>query len=350
MTTKAQRLNAEQFLRFNEHVLGLVRTRVPLDHGLRRMAKEIRRGRLQNFVASVADDLESGHQLSEALEKFRPHVSDYYVTLVRAGEAGGSLAEIFHHIVTETRRQIEHRRAIWTALTYPAAVFLFAIAIVSLMLAFLVPRFKEIFDELGAAMPTATLLLVGLAQTFADHFVAIAVAFAIVVLVVAFILASRLGRPVRDALALNLPLVAPLAYNDIMISLCRCLGFLLERKVVMADALALTQSVLRNTIARRFVGEVREGIVRGERFSDMLDKHHFLPISTGWMIRLSEDRGDLAQTLTDLAGFYQLKQEHIRRTVHGLLEPLLIIGIGILIGLIVITLYLPLFAIPKALW
>lgn len=339
-------LTSEQFLQFNEHLLGLVRARVPLDEGLGRMAREIERGRLRTFVSEVAEKLQGGQQLSEVLETYRPHLSDYYVALICAGEAGGSLAEILHHLVGETRRQIDHRRAIVSSLAYPAMVFVLAVAIFAVVCGTLIPSLVEIFKELGRELPTFTLIVVNVAYAIRDHALVVAVVLAAILVIVGVV--PQL-RPVRDALMLNMPIAGRLVYGDIAISFSRCMGFLLERKVAMTDALALTESVLPNVIARRSMAAVRRGVSEGRPLSDMLDLHGYLPPSTRWMIRLAEERGDLERTLSDIADFYEAKQEQIRRTVRGMVEPVIILGLGLLIGSLIVSLYLPLFTIPKLL-
>jgi len=343
----SRRITAEQFLRFNEQLLGLVRARVPLDHGLRQMADEMGRGRLQTFASAVADDLERGLQLSETLAKFQPQLSDYYVALVRAGEKGGSLAEVLHHIVTETRRQINHRRVVVTSLAYPAMVLVMAVVIFSLILVKIIPQFVEMFAQLGGDLPVPTQMVINASNALVNHLVPILVVAGVIIAGLIVTGTGRVARPFRDALLLNSPLIGTLVYNELAVSFSRCLGFLLTRGVAMTDALALTASVLRNVIARRFVEKVRESVSSGERFADALERHPFLPPSTCWMIRLAEDRGDLDRTLLDIADFYGVKNEQIRRTIGGMIEPLVILGLGLVIGSIIVSFYLPLFTIPK---
>jgi len=347
MIAAAGSITSEEFLQFNEQLLGLVRARVPLDSGLQQMADEIEGGRLRTFVASVADDLGRGRQLSQALERFRPEISDYYIALLRAGEKGGSLAEILHHIVSETRRQIDHRHAVAAALAYPTMILLIASAVFAFICLVIIPQFKDVYQELGADLPQPTASLIAVVDAVRHSFPRVVVVAAVLFTVLGLFISGRIARPLRDALLVNLPVIGRFVLNDIAITFMRCLGFLLSRNVTMADALVLTQSVLRNVLAQRFVAQVHEGILRGERFSDMLDRHPYFPMSTRWMIRLSEDRGDLSQTLLDLADFYQTKQQHLRQTFQGMIEPVLIVFLGLVVGFIVVSLYLPLFTIPK---
>jgi type IV pilus assembly protein PilC len=347
MNPRNGKISSEEFLRFNEQMLGLVRARVPLDAGLRQMAEEMERGRLKTFASAVAQELGRGRQLGEALDKFRPQVSDYYIALVKAGEKGGSLAEILHHIVSETRRQIDHRRAVATALAYPTMIVLVAGAILLFICVFLIPQFKNIFHDLGAELPEPTSQLIAVVDFLRARFLSVATVLALLVFVSALFLAGRIGRPFRDALLINVPIVGRLVYNDIAITFTRCMGFLLTRGVPMTDALMLTRSVLRNVHAKQFVDQIRDGVVRGERFSDLLDRYPYFPLSTRWMIRMAEERGDLGQTFLDLADFYQSKQQHLRVNVQVMLEPVLIVGLGLVVGFIVVSLYLPLFTIPK---
>jgi type IV pilus assembly protein PilC len=341
------RITSEQFLRFNEQLLGLVRARVPLDQGLRQMALEMGRGRLQNFTASVAEDLDRGLQLSAALEKFYPNVTDYYLALVRAGETGGSLAEILHHIIGETRRQIEYRRVLVSSLAYPAMVLVMAVAIFWFICQMVTPRFVDLFAQLGADLPKLTRVVISAFTTIVQHFVPLLVLAVLLAGGLVILFRSRTVRPFRDALLLHCPVISALVYNDIAISFCRSLGFLLTRGVTMSDALVLTQSVMRNVIAKQFVGDVRDGVLRGESLSAAIDQHPYLPPSTHWMIRLSEERGDLDKTLLDIADFYQIRNEQFRRTIGGMVEPVVIFLLGLAIGTIVVSFYLPLFTIPR---
>jgi len=350
MIPTTQRITAQQFLVFNDHLLGLVRARVPLDQGLRRMAEEMKPGlnapsRFRGFIDRVAGELERGSQLSQALESAQVTLPDYYIALVRAGEAGGSLAEILHHVVTETQRRISHRRAVTSALIYPAVVLIFAVTIFSFILWVIVPHFVDIFLELGAELPLPTLMLVNLATGVGAWWPYL---LALMVLLPVLAFGSKwIGRTFRDALLLNLPVVGRLVYDDTIVTFTRSLAFMLARRVPLPDALTLTQSVLENRLARQFVGDVRGEVERGRSLSEALDASNFLAPSTRWMIRLSEQRGDLDATLSEIADYYQDRVQTYRRSIQGLLEPVIITGMGIIIGIMIISLYLPLFYIPK---
>jgi type II secretory pathway component PulF len=347
MSEAVQRIDAEDFLRFNEHLLGLVRARVPLGEGLRQMADEVEGGRLQSFVAAVAQDIERGQQLSAALAKFSPQIPDYYLAIVAAGEQSGSLADVLHHIVTETRRQIDYRRALFTSLAYPAMVVLFAAVVLAFVSVVIIPKFKEIYAQLGAELPAPTAVMIVIVDFLLSRKVPLLVGLLLVALVLRQSFAGRIARRLRDALLLNIPLVGRIVFNDFAITFTRCTGFLLSRGVAMVDALTLTESVVQNLVARDFVAVLRQGVSGGESLSRMLEAYPYFPASTRWIIRLSEERGDLPQTLLDLADFYDVKQQHIREAFRGMLEPILIVALGCVIGTIIVLLYLPLFEIPK---
>jgi type IV pilus assembly protein PilC len=311
------------------------------------MAEEVGGGRLQTFTSTVADELSRGRQLSEALERYSPDIPDYYIALVRAGEKAGSLAEVLYHVIHETRRQIDHRRAVITSLAYPTMTLLFAAAIIVFVGVVVVPEFRAAYNELGAELPEPTGSLFQLLENVGRHPLYYGATVATIVAALAAFGSGHVARGMRDAILLNMPIVGRMVFNNAAITFMRCTGFLLERGVAMAEALRLTESVMQNVVARQFVAQVREGVERGEPFSDLLDAYPYFPQSTRWILRLAEERGDLDQALLELADFHEVKQEHLREAFRGMLEPVLIILVGLLVGTLVVLLYMPLFEIPK---
>jgi type IV pilus assembly protein PilC len=318
---------------------------LPLVQCLELLAKEEPDRRLASSITRVRMDVEAGASLAEALQR-QPHAFDaLYTHMVSAGEAGGILDTILQRLATYIEKQAKLKSQVRSAMIYPAAVLSVAAIAVFVILWKVVPTFTKLFSDLNAELPLPTRIVIS-----ASKLSIIAAPFIAIGLVGASWLFRRYyatagGRMRVDGYLLKLPLVGKIFRKIAVARFCRTLGTLISSGVPILDGLDITSKTAGNAVVESAIKTVRLRIERGETIAAPLKSTGVFPNMVSQMIGAGESTGALDAMLGKIADFYE---EEVDIAVAGLLtilEPLLILVLGVIVGAIVISMYLPLFSI-----
>ena len=343
-----KKLSKEDLIRLNKELHAIVKAGMPMDEGLRHLAKELD-GRLKALVNDLLRRIEKGESLSTALGARKDMLEDYYITMVRAGEESGNLGKVLLNVIAGYQRSLAVERTLRASCRYPMVIACLFIAIFSLILTIVLPHFDRIYAQMGAELPWITAFFLSLSLTLRFHYLEI-IAVVVGVIALLYILwRTKPGRVFLDGLLLRLPFIGSIAYFDLISTFARNLANLLTSNVPLDTALHLTRGTLRNSAGQKMVARIEEYVAKGKTIASALEENRYCPPSTIWMIKTGEERGDLENVLYDLAQYYDEKYYELREEAFHYIEPFLIILLGIIIGIMVISLYLPLFTIPKIL-
>jgi len=335
----------EAFLQFNQELLGIVRSGIPLDEGLAMVGKELGSSRLRTAIEQAQSRVRQGASLSQAIAEQQGVFPESYRNLIAVGERMGSLGEVLEYLINHYRRQVRFQRTVQSLATYPLTVLTVALVIVCGVLTFVVPKMVGIFAELGAELPWLTRQLMNTGFFLQKYWPGVAV-LGVGVLFYMFLAVSDVTR--RDWGFLRfLPIFSRLYRYQVCASFLSTAGMLLQRGVPALEALGLARTALISRDARREVEVAAHRLEQGAPLGELLAQLAFLPNVTAAMLRSSAQRADLPNTMASLADYFDLKVKHTQANLTGLLEPLMIIGIGFFIALIIISMYLPLFDLPK---
>jgi len=335
----------EAFLQFNQELLGIVRSGIPLDEGLAMVGKELGSSRLRTAIEQAQSRVRQGASLSQAIAEQQGVFPESYRNLIAVGERMGSLGEVLEYLINHYRRQVRFQRTVQSLATYPLTVLTVALVIVCGVLTFVVPKMVGIFAELGAELPWLTRQLMNTGFFLQKYWPGVAV-LGVGVLFYMFLAVSDVTR--RDWGFLRfLPIFSRLYRYQVCASFLSTAGMLLQRGVPALEALGLARTALISRDARREVEVAAHRLEQGAPLGELLAQLAFLPNVTAAMLRSSAQRADLPDTMASLADYFDLKVKHTQTNLTGLLEPLMIIGIGFFIALIIISMYLPLFDLPK---
>ena len=335
----------EAFLQFNQELLGIVRSGIPLDEGLAMVGKELGSSRLRTAIEQAQSRVRQGASLSQAIAEQQGVFPESYRNLIAVGERMGSLGEVLEYLINHYRRQVRFQRTVQSLATYPLTVLTVALVIVCGVLTFVVPKMVGIFAELGAELPWLTRQLMNTGFFLQKYWPGVAV-LGVGVLFYMFLAVSDVTR--RDWGFLRfLPIFSRLYRYQVCASFLSTAGMLLQRGVPALEALGLARTALISRDARREVEYAAHRLEQGAPLGELLAQLAFLPNVTAAMLRSSAQRADLPNTMASLADYFDLKVKHTQANLTGLLEPLMIIGIGFFIALIIISMYLPLFDLPK---
>ncbi len=303
------------------------------------------------FFAGIIDqvrrDIESGSSLSQALGRHPKQFNRLFISMVRAGETGGSLDHTLSELARTIEKQVELRGKIRSALAYPVAVLSLVALILTAMLIFIVPVFKNMYASLGGKLPAPTLILVGISDIMVNG-----MPFVIVGVIIAVFLYRRWqktasGKATRDQMILKVPIFGGLIRKTAMARFASTLSTLLSSGVPVLESLEITADTVGNTIVANGVHAISDGVKRGEPLTRPLADHPVFPPMVTQMMSVGEETGALDTLLMKVANFFEEEVNRTVETLTSLLEPILICVLGSAVGAMVICLYLPMFDIIK---
>ncbi|MDN3496117.1 type II secretion system F family protein [Planococcus sp. APC 4015] len=330
---------------FSKQMAGLVNAGLPLMRTLTILTEQAEDKKLQSALLGVHASVESGSSFSQALAGYPEVFPPLMLSMVRVGEAGGFLGQSLSTIAETYQGEAELQGKIKSATTYPAIVFVIAILGVVAMVAFVVPIFEGMFKNLGSALPLPTQILVTLSNNMLwllPTFVVLG--FAGWMWWVRHHREERVRRIV-DPLKLKIPVFGPLATKIAVARFTRSLSMMLHAGVPLVQALGIVGSASDNHRIEQAVRQVQESVKQGRSFSAPLSRAEVFPPMVAQMIAVGEESGTLADMLSSIADFYENEVETATEQLTASIEPILIVGIGIIIGGMVISLYMPIFSI-----
>jgi len=331
---------------FTRQFATMINAGLPLVKCLDILTRQTESPVLAEVIADVQHEVEMGRSLSEALAKHPEVFKDLYVSMVKAGEIGGVLDDVLMRVADTLENEQEIKRKIKSAMTYPAVMFGISILLLAVMLLFIVPAFQNMFEQMGAKMPALTKAVVGLSHLLASwKGLLIIVALGFAVWGIRKWIKTETGRRKFDAFKLKMPAVGPLFHKLSMSRFSRTLGTLVSSGVPILQALEITSATVGNKIVADQVDKVRSGVKEGDSIAGPLSKSTVFPPMVTQMLAIGEETGALDTMLNKVADFYDSEVSATVESLTSILEPILIVGLGGMVGLIVISLYMPIFSL-----
>jgi type IV pilus assembly protein PilC len=334
---------SRQFATMVNAGLSLVRT-------LSILEEQTQQKQLKAVIAAIREDIEGGGTLSNALSKHPQAFSNLYVNMVKAGEAGGVLDEVLIRLAAFLEKELALRQKIKSATTYPVLLATAAVAALLFMTVVIIPQFATFFKELGsnAELPLPTQIAMGVSNLIRRYW------WALIVVLVGLIYLLRLyvrtpgGRANYDRVKLRLPILGPVNKKIVIARFSRTFGTLVASGVPIMQALEVVGKAIDNVVVAQAVEAVRTSIREGESIAIPLAASGMFPPMVVQMVKVGEETGSLETMLTKVADFYDTEIENTVASLTSILEPVLIVGMGVVIGAMLISLYLPIFNLALA--
>ena len=335
--SRGAKLKRSDVLLFSREMAHLKQANMPLDKALGMLKETANTDRLKAFISKVEEGVRGGKSLYQSLLPFERDLGRQYLVLIRAGETSGSLHVVLKELTVQLEAEDKLRNYIISSMTYPVILLVVAVLSVILLLAFVVPQFREIFDSMGDKLPYSTRLVVDLSDLIRSHWMALLLGVVFVLFLGSRWAATEGGRLRLDSVLLDLPLFGKVLRNLQFAIYFRTFGILLQRGVPMIDALRIAVDTLTNTALRKDI-EPLVGIVKtGKRLSTGFVSPYFGKSSTPQLIRVAEETGQLDITLLGLADRYEDEGRRTMGRVLAAMEPLIIIVLGALVAFIIIA-------------
>jgi type IV pilus assembly protein PilC len=299
----------------------------------------------QKVLLQVRQDVESGATLADAMRKHPKVFDDLYCNMIAAGEAGGILDTILQRLAVYIEKIVKLRRAVRSAMIYPIAVLAIAALVVAIILWKVIPTFAALFAGLGAELPLPTRVVIWLSNFVGRYFLLLVFLLIAMLYALKRYHATYRGRRVIDGLLLKMPILGSVLRKIAVARFCRTLATLVSSGVPILEALEITAKTAGNAIVEDAIMATRKSIEEGKTISEPLKETEVFPPMVVHMIAVGEQTGALDAMLSKIADFYEEEVDAAVENMLTLLEPIMILFLGIVIGGIVISMYLPLFSL-----
>ncbi|MHC4663004.1 MAG: type II secretion system F family protein [Planctomycetota bacterium] len=338
-------VSTKELTQFTSQLSTLQDAGLPIVRSLRILEAQLKPSRLKEQVGSVADDVEGGSSLSDALAKHPKTFNKLYVQMVRAGEAGGVLDTILARLATFMEKSLRLRKRVIGASIYPIAVLCVATLILAGIMIFVIPKFKELFEDMGLETPYITSLLLAFAEIVNTLWFLIPGIPFLFWIVLKAIARTDGGRFALDKIKLGIPVFGMIMRKATISRFSRTLGTLVASGVPILEALTIVREAIGNEVVARAVEEVTASIREGESIARPLRQFPVFDEILINMIEVGEETGELDKMLMKIADNYDEDVDVAVESLTSLIEPLLIVCMGLAVGFIVVALFMPLISL-----
>ena len=329
--------------RFTRQFATMIGAGLPMVQCLDILAEQMEAPEMRKIVSEVKESVQSGTTLSEAMRKHKKVFDDLYVNMVEAGEVGGALDTILVRLANYREKADALARKVKGALVYPVVVSIVAIGVTIAMLKFIVPVFAKMFSDLGAELPEPTLIILGLSDFINDYFWFMILGVLALVAAVKLYGRTSKGRLNLDKLKLMLPAVGNLIRKSSVARFSRTLGTLISSGVSILDALDTTARTAGNRVVHDAIKKATVSIAEGDTITGPLKESGVFPPMVIQMISVGEKTGGLDEMLNKISDFYDEEVDAAVTALTSMIEPVVIVVMGAVIGGILIAMYLPMF-------
>ncbi len=345
---KGPRIKTRDIVIFTRQFATMINAGLPLVQSLTILAQQTENKSLQAVTRAVVYDVESGNTLADAFQKHPKAFTQLYVNMVAAGEAGGILDTILMRLATFLEKSDALMRKVKSAMVYPGVILSVAAIAVTVLLIFVIPTFQAMFASVDMELPLPTRVVIGLSQLLTGFWWAFIAAGALISFAVRRYYATPVGRKNIDAMMLKAPVLGDLLRKSAVSRFTRTLGTLISSGVSILDGLEITARTSGNRVVHDAVMESRASIAGGETIAAPLERSKVFPPMVISMIAVGEQTGGLDEMLTKIADFYDEEVDVAVGALLSLMEPVMIVFLGVIVGGMVVAMYLPIFDMMNA--
>lgn len=338
-----ERLKARDLSVFTRQFAAMIDAGLPIVQCLDIQAQQTESKLLRNTLRSIKQDVEGGSTLAEALRKHPKIFDDLYVNMVEAGEAGGVLNAILNRIALFIEKANKLKKKVKGAMIYPCTIVLVAVVVVAILLIFVIPVFAELYGSMGKALPAPTQITIDLSNWLRANYLYIVFAIGGIIAGIRFYYQTANGRMNIDRLLLRMPVVGDLLRKVAVARFSQNMAILLASGVPILDGLAITARTAGNRVIEKAIMDSRVSISQGRTVADPLRESKIFPPMVCQMVAVGESTGGLDTMLKKVAELYEDEVDDAVANLTALMEPMIMVVLGVILGGLVISMYLPIF-------
>jgi type IV pilus assembly protein PilC len=341
--TKGGKVALADLVVFTRQLATMVDAGIAIVQSLQALAEQSPNKVMRDVIRDVCTRVESGESFSEALQKHPKAFSKLYISMVAAGEKGGLLAEILARLATYLESSARIRRKVKSAMMYPIVISTTAIGIAIFLLVKVIPVFKDVYQSFGAKLPVPTQFIISLSDIMRHYLLFVLIGLGALVYGWFYFIKTPSGRDFWDSYRIKLPIFGPIAHKICLVRFTRTFASLIRSGVPILEVLQIVSQTVGNTVMERDIKAAAVDIERGEGIAVALGKHPVFPSMIIRMIKAGEQTGNIDNMLERVSNFLDEEVETTLTGLMALIEPLLIVFLGVFIGGLVVCMYLPIF-------
>jgi len=341
-----QRISLRDLFIFSRQFSIMLNSNVPIVESLTTIAAQTKNPELKEIISDIAEEVEAGSSLSKALLKYPKVFSPFYVAMVKAGEASGKLSQTLNFLANHLEREYNVRGKIRGAMTYPVLVLVVFFVIFGIMIFSILPSFENILKEREVEVPFITKVILSFSKILREKFFIIALVLGAIIILIFYYLKTEKGKRFFDKISLKIPFFSEISKQSILSRFAQNLSTLTSAGLTLTEALEIVEEIVGNVEYKNAVSKIKEGVKKGETISSIttLYPELFPPLFTQ-LVLVGEKTGTLTNALSAISNFYQSETEKAIENFLRILEPLLIIILGVLVGGLMLSVLLPLYRI-----
>lgn len=328
---------------FSKQFSLMIENGIPMLQALNMLKDQQRKADFAEIIGKIVKAIEEGSTLTDALEPYPQVFDSLYVAMAKAGEASGRLDVILRQLVTYIEKAAKLKSQVKSAMSYPIIIVVVAIGVVALLLIFVVPNFAKQFSDSGQEIPLLTKFVIDMSNLLTENWMAIFGSIVGGIIGLKYWLQTESGKRVFDKFILRAPILGEVMTKIAIGRFCSTLSTMLSSGVSILEALSICATSSGNSSIEKFVLNVRESISKGSTFSEPLSQGPYFPKMVVSMVSVGESTGTLDETLKKVTEIYEEEVDNAIAAMMSMIEPLMIVVIGGIVGFIVIAMYLPIF-------
>ncbi|OGY45711.1 MAG: hypothetical protein A2731_02115 [Candidatus Buchananbacteria bacterium RIFCSPHIGHO2_01_FULL_39_8] len=343
------RVKIKDLVVFSRQLSVIVSATIPLVQGLRILVNQTESQFLKTVISEVADDVEGGAKLSAALSRHSEVFSDFYISIVKSGETSGKLDEVLNYLADQQEKDYDMVSKIRGAMIYPAFILVGLFVVGTLMMVVVIPQLTSVLSETGAELPLSTRILIGTSSFLSNFWWLIALIIIALIVVFRLVIKTEKGRYYWDFFKLRIPIFGRLFREIAIVRFSRSLNTLISGGVPLSRSLEIVSDVAGNVIYQKLVLETVEEVEGGNSIATAFLRSKEIPPMVSQMLNLGERTGRIEEILDKLSNFYGREVDNMVANLASLLEPLIMLLMGVAVGLLVAAIILPMYNLASAL-
>lgn len=327
----------------------MIRAGVPLADALSTLAEQTRNKKIKNILFDVQKKIKEGKNFSESLEPYQENFGELFINMIKAGETSGQLDSVIKELYQQTKKDHQLMTKVRNALTYPVIIIVAMFGIGTFMMVFVLPNITNLFTELNVQLPLPTLILIIISNFIQAYGLWVAIALVLIVVIFIRTIGTKKGKYAFDSILLKIPVVSGIIKKINLARLARSLSSLIKTDITIIETLQITSRILGNSLYKKALLESAEQVKKGNKMADVFKNYpHIFPPNIIQMVSVGEETGSLDEVLENLASFYEEEVYNTMDNLPVIIEPVLMILIGVAVAVIALAIMMPMYNLTEA--
>ena len=343
-----ERVSKKEVVIFSRQMSALLQAKVPIIESLKTMIVQIKNEAFRNAIEKITQSVDAGNPLSKSLAEHKKVFSTFYISVVHAGELSGKLEDVFTYLADTLEREFYLTQKVRGAMMYPAFIMLGLVGVLFVMMVWVIPNLTTVFTEAGVDLPLLTRIIIAMSNIFQDFWWLILMVLAGAGFGLWYWVGTPIGKAIWGKAQLKIPIFGDLLIKFYIARFADSLGTLIKGGLPIIQSLEVSADIAGNDTYKKIISETIEAVRKGNTISSVFKTREEVPIMVSQMIYIGEQSGKLDQTLKTVANFYQKEVANAMDNLVTIIEPVLILVLGVMVGILLVGILMPMYNLTSA--